>query len=291
MIDINISKALHGAQGALHLSIEDHIPEASFTTLYGKSGAGKTTLLKILAGLLRPDSGSIKLDDQYWYDEEKNIFLAPQKRDVGLVSQDYALFPNMTVLQNLEFALQKGQDKKIIKELISIVELEELQHQKPQFLSGGQKQRVALARSVVQRPKILLLDEPLSAVDNEMRHRLQQYLMDIHQQYSLTTVLVSHDISEIIRLSDRVLVIENGVISRKGSPSEIFSQHQFSGKFKFTGQIVHIEPNGFISIISVLIGRDLVKIIEVNNENRQFEVGDRVMVASKAFNPIIHKIS
>lgn len=291
MIDININKRLHSAAGNLNLNIEENIAEASFTTLYGKSGAGKTTLLRLIAGLARADAGSIKVGDQYWYHGEKNIFVRPQKRDVGLVSQDYALFPNMTVLQNLEFALQKGQDKSIITELISMVELGELQHQKPQFLSGGQKQRVALARSVVQRPKILLLDEPLSAVDNEMRLRLQQYLIEIHQKYSLTTVLVSHDITEIIKVSDRVLVVEEGIISKRGTPSDIFTQQKFSGKFKFTGQIVHIEQSGFVSIISVLIGRDIVKIVEVDNENRKFDVGDKVMIASKAFNPIIHKLA
>jgi molybdate transport system ATP-binding protein len=147
----------------------------------------------------------------------------PQHRSIGMVFQEYSLFPNMSVRENLEFALEKSQNKNIIDELLGIMELTNLGNKRPGLLSGGQKQRVALARSLVRKPKLLLLDEPLSALNTDLRAKIQDYILMIHEQFSLTTLLVSHDIPEIMKMSKRVLVIENGAVKKDCHPSALIN--------------------------------------------------------------------
>lgn len=272
------------------LNIDLTLERGQFVTLYGASGAGKTSTLRMLAGLMKPDKGQIIVNDKPWLDTDKGVNLSPQQRRVGFVFQDYALFPNMTVRKNLEYALIRGQKSDIVNELIDMVELAELQDRKPETLSGGQKQRVALARALVQQPEILLLDEPLSALDSKMRIKLQDYLQRVHRKYGLTTVLVSHDIPEVFKLSDYVYVIENGVITRQGSPAEVFGYGQMSGKFRFTGEVLEIRKEEVVYIVSVLIGTNVVKVIAQESEIAGLKVGDQVMVASKAFNPVIQRV-
>ena len=272
------------------LDVELSLEEGQLVTLYGKSGAGKTTLLLVLAGLLRPEKGHIKVGNEIWTDTEKNIQLAAQKRNVGFVFQEYALFPNMTIRENLLFALNKGQSEKIVDHLVDIIDLGQLQDRKPTTLSGGQKQRVALARALVKKPKLLLLDEPLSALDHEMRAKLQSYIMEVHKEFGLTTILISHDVSEIIRLSDYLVEIDQGKVIRQGLPTDIFTNDRVNAKFQFTGEVIRMVKQDFIVIVTVLIGKDLVKVIANDKETEDLAVGDRVMIASKAFNPIIHKI-
>lgn len=290
MIDLSIQKKLSAPSGAMNLDVQCKIEQGKFVTLYGKSGAGKTSTLRILAGLLKADSGKIIVNKNTWLDSQHKISFTPQQRKVGFVFQDYALFPNMTVKENLQFALQKNQSQKIISELIELTELGELQHRKPKTLSGGQQQRVALARALVQKPELLLLDEPLSALDLEMRNKLQKYLLQVHQEFGLTTILISHDVSEILKLSNEILVIENGKIIQQGTPIEVFSQKKVSGKFQFTGEIIGMEKQDFIYILAILIGKDLVKVVADESEAKSLNIGDTVLVASKAFNPIIKKI-
>jgi molybdate transport system ATP-binding protein len=290
MIKIDIHKNLSAHDGIMNLHINCQIEKGELVTLYGESGAGKTSTLRILAGLIKPDKGEITIDNNTWVDTKNKVFLSPQKRNIGYVFQDYALFPNMTVLQNLEFATDNLQDKKVITDLIEMMELGELQNRKPQTLSGGQQQRVALARALVRKPAILLLDEPLAALDYKIRLKLQDYIAKIHQEYGLTTVLVSHDIGEIMKLSDRVIVLEQGKIARQGSPNEIFSKQNISGKFKFIGEVLKIEPQDVVIIVSVLIQNNVVKVIAEKSEVQSLRVGDKVVVASKAFNPILYKI-
>ncbi|UCD60525.1 MAG: ATP-binding cassette domain-containing protein [Flavobacteriaceae bacterium] len=290
MIKIDVHKKLRAFDSEMNFHIQCQIKKGELVTLYGESGAGKTSTLRILAGLLKPDKGEITINEASWIDTKNKIFLAPQKRNIGYVFQDYALFPNMSVLQNLEFASGKGQNKKVITELIEMMELGDLQNRKPQTLSGGQQQRVALSRALVRKPDVLLLDEPLAALDYKIRLKLQDYITRIHKEYNLTTILVSHDIGEIMKLSDRVFVLEQGKIVRQGIPSEIFSNQKISGKFKFIGEILKIEPQDVVLIVSVLIQNNVVKVIADKSEMQTLKVGDKVMVASKAFNPILYKI-
>ncbi len=221
MIEINLKRKLFGANGEMNLTLDTTIQQGEFVTIYGPSGAGKTSVLRMLAGLLKPDAGLIKFDGNVWFDSSKGIHRRPQLRNIGLVFQDYSLFPNMTVRGNLEFALQKGQSSGIVDDLLELTELRNLADKNPATLSGGQKQRVALARALVRKPNLLLLDEPLSALDSVMQSKLQDYLLQVHEQFKLTTILVSHDISEVMKMSKRVLILENGRVEKDGPPGEV----------------------------------------------------------------------
>lgn len=218
MIDISIEKNLVGADGPFDLKVNTTIQQGELVTLYGPTGAGKSSVVRMIAGLMAPDHGSIRVNKETWFDDGSKINVPPQERNIGMVFQDYALFPNMTVRENLEFALSKGEDRSIVDELLGISGLTNLQHKRPALLSGGQKQRVALTRALVRRPQLLLLDEPLSALDTQMRSKLQDYIAEFHESLGLTTILISHDFFEVRKLAKRVLVLENGMIVRDCSP-------------------------------------------------------------------------
>lgn len=218
MIRLSLQKKLLAGSEAMQLELEMSIRKGDFVTLSGPSGAGKTSVLRMLAGLLPPDEGCIEINGETWFDRRSGIDLPPQRRSLGFVFQDYALFPNMSVRENLLFALSKGQPRQIIEELIHIVELENIQHRKPGTLSGGQKQRVALARALVRQPAVLLLDEPLSALDAALRSKLQDYLLQLHRQLQFTAIMVSHDPAEVFKMSDQVVLMENGKVVKQGLP-------------------------------------------------------------------------
>jgi molybdate transport system ATP-binding protein len=287
MISFSAHKLLQTSEGKLPLDVSFHLNKGDFMALYGNSGAGKTTILRILAGLTSSTNSYIKVDGEIWDDSEKKIHQSIQKRAVGFVFQDFALFPNLTVKENLTFALQKGDDKNIVEELMEIMEIQGLSNSKPQNLSGGQKQRVALARAIVRKPKILLLDEPLSSLDDEMRFKLQDYILKIHRHFNLTTILVSHHLPEIFKLCNQVLVLDKGKIVKEGSPSTVFSENKLSSKFSVTGEILSITKSDVVFIIEVLTGQSIVKVIATASESANFKIGQKVLVASKAFNPII----
>lgn len=289
-MDFQLTKRLKGAEGDFLLDVDLRVDEGEFLTLFGRSGAGKSTLLRCLAGLEMPDSGTLRVNGDTWFDASRGIALPPQQRHVGFVFQDYALFPNMTVRGNLEFALRKGGNRKRIDELIAMMELGELQHRKPAMLSGGQKQRVALARALAAEPRLLLLDEPLSALDQETRLRLQDEILRLQRHFGLTTVLVSHDVSEVYKLSRRVIVIENGRAVREGAPAEVFGAGQGGGKFRFAGEVLAIEPADVVFAVSVLVGNQIVRIIATADEAAKLRVGSRVMLLSKAFNPMLQVV-
>lgn len=290
MIKIDIKKPLFTSDGVIDLTINKEIKQGEFITLFGKSGSGKTTLLRILAGLETPQSGKIIVNNETWFDSSKKINLIPQKRNIGFVFQDYALFPNMSVKQNLQFALKNKKDIHRVAEILEIMEIENLSNTKPQSLSGGQKQRVALARTLMTNPKILLLDEPLSALDSNMRLKLQEELSFIHKKFDITSILVSHDISEVFKLSNRVFEISLGKIIKDGNPSEVFSNQNISGKFKMVAQILDIRKSDILYIVEVLANNEIIKVTAVENEIKELKIGDKLLLSSKAFNPILIKI-
>lgn len=233
MIEISIKKKLFSALGKMLLDVEFTIQEGELVTLYGPSGAGKTTVLRTLCGLSTPDEGRISVRGQPWLDSANKINIKPQHRDIGIVFQDYALFPNLTVEENLRYALKQDQPDAIVSELLEMMELTNLHDKKPDLLSGGQRQRVALARAIVRKPRILLLDEPMSALDTALRVKIQDYILRVHELFKLTTILVSHDIMEVIRLSNRVFLMDHGKIVGHGSPTEILpieALKQMAGK-------------------------------------------------------------
>lgn len=290
MIHVKVEKKLFAESGEMNLSVNLEINSGEFVTIYGDSGAGKTSILRMIAGLLEPDDGTIKSENKFWFDRGSKTNIKPQKRNVGLLFQDYSLFPNMTVYENIAFAGKENSDSTFIKRLVDLIELEKLKDRKPYSLSGGQKQRVALARALAQKPTILLLDEPLSALNDEIRIKLQDYILKLHKELNLTTLLVSHDIPEIFKLSDNVYQISDGKIKNVGKPEEIFIEKNISGKFKFTGTVLKITKSDVVFLVSILIGKDVVRVIATSESIKKYSVGDKVLVVSKAFNPIILKI-
>lgn len=290
MIFINIKKKLHTAEGYVEASFELEIDDGEFLTLFGPSGAGKTTLLRMIAGLEKPDSGIIRVDTTIWFDSTQKINLPPQKRSIGFVFQDYALFPTMRVYENLLFAASEQTEKSFIDELLELTELSNLAHRFPDTLSGGQKQRVALVRALVRQPKILLLDEPLSALDSAMRLKLQNELALIHTRLNITTLLVSHDIAETVKLSSRMAQIESGTIVHIAKPLEFFSSNTLSGKLNLIGDVLAIQYDAPIYVVTLLVGQSVVKTVVGKQEVQLLQVGEKSIISSKAFNPILMPI-
>ena len=254
MIELYARKSLIGSKGPFELDVRLTVPSHELAVLYGVSGAGKTTLLRMLAGLDRPSEGRIRVCGETWFDSARKICVPPQKRSIGFVFQNYALFPSMTVRGNLEFAAGSRKDPRTDL-LLKLIELEELQNRYPEELSGGQQQRVALARALIRKPKLLLLDEPLSALDPEMREKLQDEIMRLHQELGLTTLLVSHDRSEICRVADRIFVIKEGRVAFDGYPAHAFQADQTRQTSPMKGHVVDIvSHNGSVAILASVRG-------------------------------------
>lgn len=204
-------------------NIEFSAEEGEFVTLLGPSGCGKSTLLRCIAGLTEVDSGKVLLQGQ------DIVPLPPQKRTIGMVFQSYALFPNMTVEKNVAFGLKmqklaSGEIQKRVMEVLALVELTEFARRYPHQLSGGQCQRVALARSLVTRPRLLLLDEPLSALDARIRRHLREQIRNIQRELKLTTLFVTHDQEEALTMSDRIVLMNRGKIVQNGNAEMLYTQ-------------------------------------------------------------------
>jgi len=204
MISIDIEKRLKTYNGQQLLKIVRQFPMGSITKIYGPSGVGKTTLLKIIAGFTKPEKGLITIEDVTWLDTASKTFVPPQKRMVGFVFQDYALFPNMTALEHLEYATK---DKEWIDRLLKIGKLESLTTHKPEHLSGGQQQRLAILRALAIKPKLLLMDEPFSAIDPEMKTVLIAELKTLFDELGTTVLIVSHNPQELDGLANAELII------------------------------------------------------------------------------------
>ncbi len=203
------------------------IADGEFLTLLGPSGCGKSTTLAALAGLDVPHAGSLRVGGEVYFDAASGRNLPPERRSCGLVFQSYALWPHMTVAGNCEFPLKlrrvaTAERRARVKEALKLVEMDEFADRYPHQLSGGQQQRVALARTLVYRPQVLLLDEPLSNLDARLRERSRVWLSQVTRQVGLTTVYVTHDQSEALALSDRIAVMNRGRVSHLGTPQEIY---------------------------------------------------------------------
>lgn len=283
MIVVKIKKSLIGVNGKFDLDVEFKVEKGEFLAIFGRSGSGKTTILRSIAGLETPDEGYIKFNDVVYFDSKKKVNLPPQRRNIGFVFQSYALFPNMTVYQNLLFA---NKNKQKVEEMLETVELKELKDRYPHHLSGGQQQRVALARAIIRNPDILLLDEPLSALDHQTRLKLQNEIKSIQRKLGITTILVSHDKSEVFRLADRVILLEEGKIKKTGTPREVFLEKNISGKFSFIGEVIDIKSDGVIRIVTIDINGDLVEVVATED----VDIGEKVLVGVKGFSPVIKRI-
>jgi molybdate transport system ATP-binding protein len=218
---IDVSKAFRGGP-SLHFELSLH--PTGTTVLFGPSGSGKTTLLRMLAGLEHPDRGTVRFAGITWFDQGRRIDLSPQARRVGYVTQEPALFPHLSVGENTGFGVPAADRERRVPEILSLVGLADLAGRYPHELSGGQKQRVALARAVAARPQILLLDEPLSALDATARDALRRDLGRFLRAVFLPTVLVTHDRTEALALGDEVALIGEGRVLQQGPIAEVFSR-------------------------------------------------------------------
>lgn len=273
MLDIALHKKLHSVEGDMQLDFAITIKTGQFVSLYGPSGAGKTSILRMLAGLMKPDNGHVETSNSTWFNSAEKINIPPQQRNIGLVFQDYALFPNMNVRENVAFALTKKDDA-LVDELLQLTGISALTHRNVNTLSGGQQQRVALARAIAKKPSLLLLDEPLSAIDNSMRRQLQDTLLAVHKRFSLTTILVSHNMDEIIRLSERVIHLEGGIIKADTTPALLFGNQQPLGGLH--GQVTAIAGNANLPTITILLDARMLTLQAGNTGD--VKVGDKVLV-------------
>ena len=237
--------------------VDLEIAEGEFFSMLGPSGSGKTTVLRMIAGFETPTSGEIFL----FGEDVSNK--PPFERDVNTVFQDYALFPHMSVLQNVEYGLtirgiKKAEREKLAKEALALVRLEGMEQRKPSQLSGGQRQRVALARSIVVKPKVLLLDEPLGALDLKLREQMQVELKQIQRELGITFIFVTHDQDEALSLSDRIAVFNKGAIVQLGTPQEIYNNPMDHFVAEFVGSSNHFtaeQAKEFFGISQELIVR------------------------------------
>lgn len=242
-----VSKEFPGAsRGGRRLrAVQDvsfDVEEGEFFTLLGPSGCGKTTLLRSVAGLEQPDSGEIWIDDTLMFDAERRVRTEPHRRPIGMVFQSYAIWPHMTVFDNVAFPLVQGRDRMrasqarpLVQEMLKLVSLEEFEDSWATRLSGGQQQRLALARALVGRPRVLLLDEPLSNLDARLRKTLRRELKEAQRSLGVTTLYVTHDQSEALSLSDRVAVLRDGQVMQAGTPREIYESPADAFVARFVG--------------------------------------------------------
>ncbi|WP_233570422.1 ATP-binding cassette domain-containing protein [Prosthecochloris sp. ZM_2] len=290
MLVVNVRKQLFGAEGDFSLTTDLEIPKGGITAVAGPSGSGKTTFLRILAGLTSPEEGFLQVDGRVWFQGREGrrprINLKPQQRRAGFVFQGYALFPHMSVMQNLLYA---ANDRDMAEKLMEMTGLGNLRDVKPAQLSGGQKQRVALARSLMQQPELLLLDEPLSALDETMKSVLQDELLKIHRELGITILIVTHDSSEIFKLCDRVLLFEKGRVVADKTPRELFVERATTQKFAFKGEILELKSFDAIHTAVVAIGNNLVEVVIDSHERGSLRIGDKVVIGTKAFNPTIRR--
>ena len=288
MIRFSLKKKLYGAQGDFLLELEFEMEEDEFIVVLGQSGSGKTTLLRMLAGLEKPEEGYIEVKGEVWYDSKRGINLPPQKRDVGFVFQDYALFPNMSLFENIAFGMKK-KDPRRVMELLKLAGLEQLKDKKPSVLSGGQKQRVALLRALAREPKLLLLDEPLSALDPETAITLREEIKKFQRSFNIPTIMVSHSREDALSLASRVLLLSEGKIKSVGKPKDVLFSRRESPKFSLNGIVLEKEIAEYACILSVAIGSEVVQVVVPRDQEKEFKPGDRVLLSTKAFVPIVRK--
>lgn len=250
--------------------------DRKFITILGQSGCGKTTLLKLLAGLEKPTSGEIRFGDEIIYSAKSRKNVKPNKRQIAMVFQDFALWPHMTIYQNIAFGLKGIVPKKEIpervKEAMRLVKMEGFEKRKPGELSGGQQQRAALARALATKPKLILFDEPLSALDAVLREKMQEEIMHIIHEQDCQAIFVTHDQTEAMAMSDQIIVMNEGRIAQIGSPEEIYHHPASPYVADFIGKV-----NWFG------VGNCLIRPEAISSKNRPGAIAKRALVKKSTF--------
>ncbi len=281
----NFSKSYNNKEIIKDINLE--VYEGEFLTLLGSSGCGKTTILRSISGLDFPTKGKVYIDG------EDITALEPQERKVNTIFQNYALFPLMTVYDNIAFGLKmkKVPKKEIairVKEMIELVHLEGFEQSKPGDLSGGQQQRVSIARALINKPRVLLLDEPLSALDQKLRGEMQLELKGLQKKLGITFIYVTHDQNEALSMSDRIAVIHNKKILQIDAPAEIYEHPKNLYVAKFLG-----DSNIFTGIVKEIKGQSCMVLTEdktqIYTKNNEFNVGDKVSIVIRPENIKITK--
>ena len=282
-----------------NISLE--ISKGEFVTLLGSSGCGKTTTLRIIAGLEQPDTGSV------WLDGREVTGLEPNQRDVNTVFQNYALFPHMNVAENIGYGLKlkkvpKSEIRKKVSQMLELVQLEGYEKRKPSELSGGQKQRVAIARALVNNPEVLLLDEPLGALDLQLRRAMQIELKHLQKKLGITFIYITHDQEEAINMSDRIAVMRDGRFEQIGTPDEIYNHPKTSYVATFVGNanILHgvaESIQGENAIVKIGNDRVIVKLetsqqdTENTGAKQYLSAGEKVTLAVRSENILLQEIA
>ena len=264
-----VSKAYDGRTVLTGLDMDVH--EGEFLTLLGPSGCGKTTALRLLAGFETPDDGEILLEGSVIHS------LPPERRPINTVFQNYALFPHMTVEENIGFGLRMkripaAEIRRQVRKALDLVRLPDLASQKPGQLSGGQQQRIALARALINRPRVLLLDESLSALDSRLRKSMQSELKALHRQLGLTFIFVTHDQEEALSMSDRVAIMRDGVIQQIGTPRDIYQTPANAFVARFIGESNLLEGE--------VVRQSDADLVEIRLENQVFRLPAPVIKAA-----------
>jgi molybdate transport system ATP-binding protein len=288
LLSINLNKTWNDFE----LDVAFDIPRGKITALFGPSGAGKSSVLRLISGLEMAEDGFISNGSETWFDKAKGINLHPQQRSVGFVFQDYALFPHMTVEKNVAYGIKEKWMVKEIKDHIAIAGLSGYERHYPAQLSGGQKQRVSLIRAIARKPDILLLDEPFSALDWQTRIQLQEDVKNIIKQFNVTTMYVTHDVSEVYKLANNVIVMESGKEVKRGTPEEVFLGKRLSTRVQVTGKVVGIEHDSIMASVTILHADQFFKtLIDTEElESLNLRIGDDVIVGVKSSDVILFKI-
>ena len=285
MIEIDIHTTLDVQPFPLRIACRANWEDGTRAALFGSSGAGKTTVLRMLAGLSRPQRGRIVIGQNCWFDSGAGIDLPTQRRSLGFVFQDQALFPHLSVRDNVAYAASRKQAD-WVDELLELAGLSRLATRKPAALSGGQRQRVALARALTRKPALLLLDEPLSGLDAQSRSDLQDDLLRLQQRLGFSLLLVSHDIAEVFKLAEQVLVLEHGCVVRAGTPSTVFLRDRIAGRMQLQAQVLAVRREEVVHVVSLLVGHEIIDVLANANEADMLRPGDFIPVSMKAVNPL-----
>ncbi|MBO0755970.1 MAG: ABC transporter ATP-binding protein [Bradyrhizobiaceae bacterium] len=282
------------AVSKLNLSVE----EGEFVTLLGPSGCGKTTTLRCIAGLERPDTGEIRIGGDVVAAPARGIFLFPEQRNIGMVFQSYAIWPHMTVFDNVAYGLRvRRAPASVIKErttrTLELVGLAHLAHRYANKLSGGQRQRVALARAIIYEPRVVLFDEPLSNLDAKLREQMRLELVRLQREVGITSIYVTHDQAEALVMSDRVVVMHNGVIQQIGNPQAIYARPANAFVANFIGvanlmQGVLLDRSGEVCDLEIALGEGRAPIRLRATGGKGAVAGQKVMLSVRPEDVSIH---